>query len=52
MIGITVIRMKRGVQWNRSQVGVSERGSGPQEKKRLKIDRYHCDQDEKRSPMR
>jgi hypothetical protein len=42
MIGIIVIRTKRGVQWNRSQVGMPERGSGPQEK-RLKIDRYHCD---------
>jgi hypothetical protein len=51
MIGITVIRMKRGVQGNRSQVGVSEKESRPQEKKWLKIDRYRCDQDEKRSPM-
>jgi hypothetical protein len=50
MIGITGIRMKRGVQWNRSQVEVSG-GVGTIGKKRMKNDRYHCDQEEKRSPM-
>jgi hypothetical protein len=37
MISITVITMKRGVQWNRSQAGVLERGLGPQEEKRINL---------------
>jgi hypothetical protein len=42
-----MIREKRGIQWGRSQI----RGLGPQRKKKLKNDRYYCDQNEKRSPM-
>jgi hypothetical protein len=42
---------KRGIQWDRLQIRVSERGSGPLKKKRLKNERYHCDQGEERNPM-
>jgi hypothetical protein len=47
MIGITTIKVKRGSQWDRSQT----RGKGIRSTKRLKNDRYHCDQGEKRKPM-
>jgi hypothetical protein len=33
MIGTRVIRTKRGIQWDRSQIRVSPKGVGPQEKK-------------------
>jgi hypothetical protein len=46
MIGITGIRMKRGVEWNRSLVemlgGIKIIG-----KKRMKNIRYHYNQEEK-----
>jgi hypothetical protein len=51
VIGTMMIREKRGIQWDRSQIRVSGRGSGPQKKKRLKNDRYHDDQGEERNPM-
>jgi len=45
-----MMRKKRGFQWKRSKVGVSERGWG-HGKKRIKIDREYCNHDEKTSPM-
>jgi hypothetical protein len=50
VIGTTMIRVKRGIQWDRAQIRVSGRGVGPW-KKRLKNDRYHDDQGEERNPM-
>jgi hypothetical protein len=41
VIGTTMIKVKREIQWDRSQIRVSGRGSGPLKKKRLKNDRYH-----------
>jgi hypothetical protein len=49
--GIMMIRVKRGIQWGRSQIRGSEGGRDHREKKRLKNDRYYCDQNEKRNPM-
>jgi hypothetical protein len=50
MIGITGIGMKRGVEWNRSPIEVSG-GVEIIGKKRMKKIRYHCNQEEKMSPM-
>jgi len=35
-IGTMMVRAKRGIEWDRSQIRVLGRGSGPQEKKVLK----------------
>jgi hypothetical protein len=36
VIDTTAIRVKMGIQWDRSQIRLSRRGSGPWKKKRLK----------------
>jgi hypothetical protein len=48
--GTMMISAKRGIQWDRFQIRVSGRGR-VHWKKRLKNDRYHCDQGEERNPM-
>jgi hypothetical protein len=37
MLGTMVIRTKRGIQWDRSQIRLSWKGLGPREKKGLKV---------------
>jgi hypothetical protein len=53
MIYIMVIRVKRGMQWDRCQIRVSGRVGGSMEKKKkaYRSDRYHNDQGEERNPM-
>jgi len=46
VIYTTAISFRRGIQWDRSQIRVSR----PREK-RLKNDRYYCDQEKNRSQM-
>jgi len=48
-----MIREKRGVIWDRSQITIKSVGKGiwSMKKKRLKNDRYHYDQGEERNPM-
>jgi hypothetical protein len=40
MIGITAIRVKKGIQWDRGQIRVSEKGR-VHKKNCVKNDRYH-----------
>jgi hypothetical protein len=51
VIDTTAIREKRGIQWDRSQIRVSGRGSGPQKKKGLKMIGTTDDQGKERNPM-
>jgi hypothetical protein len=44
-----MIKEKRGIQWNRSQIRVSGRVGGSTEKKRLISEGYHCNQCEERN---
>jgi hypothetical protein len=50
VIGTMTMREKRGMQWDRLQIRVPERGSGPLEKN-IKNDKYHDDRGEERNPM-
>jgi hypothetical protein len=50
MIGTQVIRTKRGIQWDKSQER-RPRGGWVHMKKMLKIEGYHCDQNEERNAM-
>jgi hypothetical protein len=49
MIGTSVIKTNRGLQWDRSQV-VPER-VGSTGKRRLKSEGYHYNQNEERNPL-
>jgi hypothetical protein len=50
MICTWVIKTKRGIQWDMSQENCPN-GGWVRRKKRLKIEGYHCDQNEKRNAM-
>jgi len=45
------IREKRGIQWDRSQIGCQEGCGDHREEERIKNDRCHDDYDGKRNPM-
>jgi hypothetical protein len=45
-----MIRVKRGIQWGRSQIKGSD-GGWDHRGKKLKNDRYNCDQNKKRKTM-
>jgi hypothetical protein len=50
MIGTTMIRVKMGIQWDRGQIRVSEKG-WVHKKKFVKNDRYHWNQGKERNPV-
>jgi hypothetical protein len=49
--GTTTISAKRGIQWDRFQIGVSRRGRFHGKKCLLKNDSYDCDQGKERNPI-
>jgi hypothetical protein len=49
MIGTTVIRVKRGSQWDRGQIRVPEKGQ-VHKTNCVKNDRYHWNRGEERKP--
>jgi hypothetical protein len=50
LIGTWVIKTNRGMEWDKYQIRVSQKGLGPP-KKGFKNEGYHCDQNEERNPM-
>jgi hypothetical protein len=46
-----MIRVKRGIQWGKSQIRGLEGGRVHRNFFLLKNDRYDCDQNEERNPM-
>jgi hypothetical protein len=50
MVGTTAIREKRGIQWDRGQIRVSEKGSVPRNIL-YKNDRYHGIHGKERNPI-
>jgi hypothetical protein len=50
MIGTTVIREKRGIERDKSQIRVSEMGQ-VHKQNCVKHQRYHCNRGEERNPV-